>query len=245
MILFLSFFTGAMIYASVGFGGASLYLTLLSFGSSNHDSLAITAMGCNIVAVLSSHWTYLRAGYLRWKSAWPLIVSSVPAAFVGGIFKTGPSLFALLLGLSLVSAGILMLLKFHRENEAMPLEISWQFGGIAGAGIGLLSGVVGIGGGIFLAPLLSFKRIGRAKEIAALCALFILVNSFAGILARLLRLGTFPVDGRFEWLWLAVLLGALSGGWIGAKKLPDAWIRRIIAVIIICGGSNQLIKVLC
>ncbi|HCE43497.1 MAG TPA: hypothetical protein DET40_08105 [Lentisphaeria bacterium] len=244
MILFPSFFIGAMIYASVGFGGASLYLTLLSFGSTNHDSLAVTAMICNVIAVLSSHCTYLKAGYLRWKSAWPLIVASVPAAFVGGMFKTSPMIFALLLGLSLVTAGILMLLKFHREDEARPLEISWNFGGIAGAGIGLLSGVVGIGGGIFLAPLLSFRRTGKAKEIAALCALFILVNSLAGIFARLMRLGTLPVDVRLEWLWIAVLLGALAGGWIGATKLPNDWIKRIIAMVIIIGGINQLAKVL-
>jgi len=243
MILFPSFFLGAMIYASVGFGGASLYLTLLSFGSTNHDSLAVSAMICNVVAVLSSHCTYMKAGYLRWKSAWPLIVASVPAAFVGGMLKTSATVFALLLGMSLVTAGILMLIKFHREDESMPLEISWKFGGLAGAGIGLLSGVVGIGGGIFLAPLLSFKRIGKAKEIAALCALFILVNSLAGIFARLMRLGTLPVDARLEWLWIAVLLGALAGGWIGATKLPDVWIKRIIALIIICGGINQLAKV--
>ncbi len=78
-----------------------------------------------------------------------------------------------------------------------------------------------------------------------MCAIFILVNSLAGILARLTRLGTLPVDARLEWLWLAVLAGALTGGWIGAMKVPDKWIRRIIALVIICGCINQLAKTFC
>jgi len=241
MLLVAAFFCVALLYASAGFGGASLYLSVLSFVPGiHHDSLVLTAMVCNIIAVLFSAANYLRAGHLRPKSALPLLFASLPAAFLGGLFKTSHSLFCLVLGASLIAAGLLMLVRFPHSDDVPPLCLTWRFGLAAGAGIGLLSGLVGIGGGVFLAPALAFKKNGRAKEVSALCALFILVNSMAGAAARLVRLHHIPAGLPFAWLVAAVVAGACLGSWAGAFIVAPVWIRRAVAVIVICGGVNQL-----
>ncbi|MFZ5971911.1 MAG: sulfite exporter TauE/SafE family protein [Bacteroidota bacterium] len=236
-ILLIGFFFIALIYASVGFGGGSSYLALLAVMGVGYETLRPTALLCNIVVVTGGTFIFYREGKLDFKKAVPFVVASVPFAFLGGYWKIGESVFFLLLGLSLVLASVFLWIQ-PKEAEPSSVNRPWANAGLGGA-LGLLSGMVGIGGGIFLAPLLHLLRWDVAAKISALAGFFILVNSVGGLAGQWARLGTLDFEFILPLLG-AVLAGGQVGSRLGARKFTGLYIKRITAVLILLAGINIL-----
>lgn len=238
------FFFIAMMYSSVGFGGGSSYLAILALYGTGYLVTRSTSLLCNIIVVASGTYILHKNNHLDWKKSLPLTLASVPMAFVGGFLPIEERSFYLLLGSTLLLAALLTwfqpkpkteLDKGYGKNRAL-------FNSGIGGGIGFLSGMVGIGGGIFLAPVLYITRWGGPKAIAATSSLFILVNSIAGLAGQVAK-PDFTVDWRFSLkLMLCVFLGGQLGTRIGAVKLPAVWVRRATAVLILYVGIGLLQK---
>jgi uncharacterized membrane protein YfcA len=216
----------------VGHGGASGYLAVLSLAGTEQKHMASTALILNVLVASLSVLTYARAGHLHWRAVWPFIALSVPAAFLGGMMPlSGPiylGILALVLAYSAVELGMrTRKVLSHGETKAPPLAVALPLG----AGIGWLSGTVGVGGGIFLSPLMLLKRWATPQETSAVSALFIVVNSIAGIAGRLAG-GNFEVASCWH-LIAAGFLGGLIGSHLGANALSRIAICRVLAVVLI------------
>ena len=240
------FLITALLYASVGFGGGSTYNALLVLAGADYRLLPSIALVCNIIVVAGGTWRFSNAGHLRLKRLAPFVIASVPAAFIGGRIPVSETDFIGLLGLSLLLAGLR--LAFDRspplENVAgkrVNLALSVSVGG----GIGLLSGLVGIGGGIFLAPILYLLRWGNAREIAGTCSLFILVNSLSGLAGQLLKLGDLNLLAGFAAYWPlfpAVFVGGQIGSRLGSVGLKSSMIQRLTAVLVLYVAARLLMR---
>ncbi len=230
--LILFFFLIALIYSSAGFGGGSSYLAVLALYDLPYTAIRSTALLCNIAVVSQSTLTYHRNGLVPWGRALPIVLTSVPMAFIGGMRPLHARTFYLLLGSALLLAAVLMAWRLRRgELQAAPTLPRWS-SPLIGAGIGLLSGLVGIGGGIFLSPVLHLTGWDGPRRIAATTSLFILLNSAAGLVGQVLN-----PDFQFEaaltlWLVLAVLAGGMAGTRFTIHKASPAAIRGITAVLI-------------
>lgn len=232
----LAFFVTAALYASVGFGGGSTYTALLALTISDISLVPILSLCCNIAVVgLGSYWAMARRAF-NWRLAAPFIIGSVPFAFIGGLMPLSDNVYLLLLATSLLLAGLRLMFigdgevaqPAPRQNTALAFAI--------GAGLGLLSGMVGIGGGIFLAPILHYLRWSHAKAIAALSSFFILVNSVSGLIGQLVKTGTEVLPmlvGTLIPLLLMVVLGAVLGGRILLERFSQTHMRRVTALLII------------
>jgi len=230
-ILIISFFFIALCYSAAGFGGGSSYLAILAFAGMGMTALRPTALLCNIIVVAGGTFLFQKAKYIDEKKALPLIIPSIPMAFIGGYWPITQSFFFILLGTSLLASAILLWVQptfsDHNNISNNPL-----LNGIIGGAIGLLAGLVGIGGGIFLAPVLHLTRWGDAKHIAAMTSLFILVNSISGLIGQSLQT-SIEIDVMFILPLLAVVF---IGGQIGSR-LSINWfnhrlIKRITAILI-------------
>ncbi|MDO9261107.1 MAG: sulfite exporter TauE/SafE family protein, partial [Flavobacteriaceae bacterium] len=182
----LGFFAIALLYSSVGFGGGSSYLAILALTPILFTEIRSISLLCNIAVVSGGTYIFAKNGYFNWKKMIPLVIFSVPMAFLGGYLKISQSLFFILLGISLLIASISMFVNFKNEED-IPQYYKKNVlrDGFFGGCIGLLSGMVGIGGGIFLAPLLHLIKWDTSKKIAATASFFILVNSIAGLLGQI------------------------------------------------------------
>ncbi len=208
------FFFTALLYSSAGFGGGSTYLALLVLFGFDYTEIPGIALLCNIVVVGAGTFRFLRTGTLSLRRALPFILGSIPFAYWGGRIPIGRSLFFVLLGIALLIAGLRLLFSehFHLEKTGQKQRPLGSLCALAiGAAIGFFSGLVGIGGGIFLAPLLYFLRWGKAREIAATASLFILLNSLSGLIGQWQKGHMLPFDIGFIPLALAVS----TGGWLG------------------------------
>ena len=233
------FFLIALIYSAAGFGGGSSYLAVLTLFPLEFTEVRMVALLCNIVVVSGSVYVFYQNDFLRIRKILPLVLLSVPFAYFGGSLKINQSIFFIILGLTLFIAAILMLIKKQDKTVKFPPYIN----GIIGGGIGFLSGLVGIGGGIFLSPLLYLSRWNIPKVIAATTASFILVNSVAGLIGQVHTNG-FSVDFQVVVL---LLITVLIGGQIGSR-LTASWInpqivRRITAFLILFVSLRILWKV--
>lgn len=224
----------AALYASVGFGGGSTYNALLVLAETDYRVLPAIALTCNIIVVTGGTLRYAREGVMPWRRALPIALIAAPFAWAGGRAPISQDMFIGLLGLGLMIAGLLMLVQRDREITDTR-RTGWQDYGI-GAGIGYFSGLVGIGGGIFLSPFLHLTRWGQARPIAATASLFILINSIAGLAGQLMKLGGAGVEAAAAAYWplaLAVLVGGQLGTHLGLRLLSEAWIRRVTAVLVL------------
>jgi uncharacterized protein len=247
MTLIAAFFATALLYASVGFGGGSTYTALLALGGTDYQLLPFVSLACNVIVVTGGTLRYARARLIPWRRVMPLVVASAPLALLGGLTPIKQPLFIALLGLSLFAAGMLLLLQ--REPKFAPAERrpNLVLDVMIGAGIGYLSGLVGIGGGIFLAPLLHLMRWGEARTIAASASLFILINSVAGLIGQGIKLGDAGLFARVTDYWplaVAVLIGGQIGSWAGIKVLSQPLVRRATGVLILYVASQLIWKML-
>ena len=232
-LLCISFFVIALVYSSVGFGGGTSYIAILAVMSVSFELLRPTALLCNIVVVTSGSFIFYREGLLDLKKNWPFLLASVPFAFLGGYWKVKQDTFFVTLGITLILAAILLWFQNSFQAKGFPSKASdkpvLQFG--LGGGIGFLSGMVSIGGGIFLSPILHLLNWDQAKKISALASVFILVNSISGLAGQLLQ------ESVIDWKFVAPLLGSVFiggqiGSRLGAKKFNEVYIKRITAVLI-------------
>jgi len=242
-LLALAFFITALLYASVGFGGGSTYNALLVLGQADYRILPAIALLCNIIVVAGGVWRFGGAGHLRLRRIAPFVLTSVPLAWVGGRLAVSEELFVGLLGATLAAAGLRMI--FQREHIATdpPSDQPVWLAALIGAGLGFLSGLVGIGGGIFLAPILHFLRWDTAKAIAGACSFFILVNSLSGLAGQLMKLGDMQLINRLADYWMvfpAVLIGGQIGSRLGASGLSETLLRRITAALVLYVAARLL-----
>ena len=229
IILSILFFVTAVLYSSVGFGGGSTYLALLLIWGVPYFIFPLVALSCNIIVVSGNCFNYIRAGNLNLKLLIPYLIGSIPLAFIGGSLPIEKRLFEILLFLILTTAGILLLLNFRAYDNKeesyrkVPIIISILIGGV----LGFISGVVGIGGGIFLSPMLFLIRAGKPKHIVTTASLFILINSFSGIMGQITKNAVLNEISNYWYLLLIVLVGGQLGNFLNLKIFPT----RILALV--------------
>ena len=228
----------AFLYASVGFGGATGYLVAMSFFGIPPKIMASTALLLNILVASISFTSFYRAGHLRRSLLIPFLLTSVPAAFLGGTFKITDEIYSILLYAVLTFVAIRLLFFSNKQEDSPslhPLPLIWSLA--IGLGIGLLSGMVGIGGGIFLSPIIIFARWGTPKQASAVAAAFIVLNSISGLIGRFTG-GTFQLDTFSLSLIPLGLLGALAGSYWGALRFSGLSLRRAVGMIMSFAVSN-------
>ena len=244
IILSILFFVTAILYSSVGFGGGSTYLALLLIWEIPYFILPVIALSCNIIVVSGNCFNYIRAGNINFKLLFSYLVGSVPLAYFGGSLPVEEKLFEILLFLVLASAGILLLFNFksYEDREEsyrkIPVSISILIGGI----LGFISGVVGIGGGIFLSPILFLIRAGRPKYIVTTASLFILINSISGIIGQLTKNAVLAEIQDYWYLLLAVLLGGQVGNYLNLKIFPARILALVTAVLVLVVAARMGIR---
>ncbi|WP_323760443.1 sulfite exporter TauE/SafE family protein [Maricaulis sp.] len=224
----------AMAYAMVGFGGGSTYTALLVLADTDYRILPAISLACNITVVGGSVVQYARARLIPWQRLWPLIACSVPAAWLGGMLDIPERLFVTLLGLALLASALALIVR-RPDPAASPPRLMRGLTPALGGGIGLLAGLVGIGGGIFLAPLLYLLRWDGAKAIAASAATFILANSLAGLAGQAQRIVSSGDLAQLTAYWPllpAVLIGGQIGAWFGRTRASDTWLVRLTAALV-------------
>ncbi len=222
----------ALVYASVGFGGGSTYSALLALSDVDYRLIPVIALLCNIIVVTGGTIRFARAGLIDWRQVLPLVAVSAPLAFIGGLVPLKQSVFYLLLGSGLLLSSIVLLVRVETFNTwrlPQPLLLA-----VSGA-VGLLAGLSGIGGGIFMSPVLHLIRWADAKRIAAFASLYILINSITGIAGQLVKAGPVSLMNPAAEYWplmLAVLVGGQVGSYFVLKLLTPEWLRRLTAVLV-------------
>lgn len=238
------FFATAVLYASVGFGGGSTYNALLVLANTDFRALPILSLSCNILVVTGACIRFARARQVPWRGAILLALIAAPLAFLGGLTPIKEKSFLITLGASLIFAGLALLLPRAPERDCKPTRLSrWM--PLAVAPLGYLAGLVGIGGGIFLAPLLHLTRWTSARQIAATTSLFILVNSITGLAGQLIKAGPdrfAQTLGSGVWLLVAVVVGGQIGSVLALRILPERIIRWLTAALTLWAGSQLLLK---
>lgn len=237
-----AFFATALLYASVGFGGGSTYSALLALAGTDYLVLPILSLACNIVVVTGGTIRFARAGAVPWRGALSIALVAAPLAFLGGLTPIKQATFLALLGASLLFAAVALLLPANRDGETRP-QPPWLMP-LAAAPLGYLAGLVGIGGGIFLAPLLHLSRWDSARRVAATASVFILINSLSGLAGQLAKSGASAFAdalGQGLPLLLAVIVGGQVGGILALRYLPAQGIRWLTAGLTAWAGARLLL----
>lgn len=221
----------AALYASVGHGGASGYLAAMALAGVPHDVMRPSALLLNVVVSTIALVGFARVGAFRWRVFWPFAVTSVPAALVGGMVKVPAGAFKVLLGVALLCAAIRLLLVLRGDRGAPAREVPLTPSLGIGAGLGLLSGLTGVGGGIFLSPILVLARWADPRVTAGVSAAFILVNSVSGLVGQVSKGATLPWDQLGPWSAAAVA-GGVIGSQLGARRFNLIWLRRALAAVL-------------
>ena len=246
IILPILFFVTAILYSSVGFGGGSTYLALLLIWEIPYYILPVIALGCNIIVVSGNSFNYIKAGNLNLKLLTPYLIGSVPMAFIGGTLEIEKNIFEILLFFVLLISGLLLLFNFksYDDNENKYREIKYIYSIFIGSIIGILSGVVGIGGGIFLSPILFLIRAGLPKHIVTTSSIFILINSFAGIIGQLTK--SYVLNDILEYWYLLffVLIGGQIGNYLNLKILPTRFLALITSCLVILVAIRMGLKII-
>ena len=241
--LLVFFFVIACVYASVGFGGGSSYLAIMALYAMPFKEMRLAALICNIIVVAGGTLVYIKHKQVNWRKILPLVVLSIPAAFLGAKLKLSQELFFIILGCSLLLASVLLWIQTkYSDKEFEAKEDTYVKDGLIGGVIGFLSGMVGIGGGIFLSPILNLSKWDTSKKIAATASFFILVNSIAGIAGQLVDAPDNINYKQIGLLCAAVLVGGQIGSRISALKFDHLWVRRITAVLVFIAGIEVLNK---
>jgi len=244
IILSILFFVTAILYASVGFGGGSTYLALLLIWNIPYHIFPIIALICNIFVVSGNSFNYIKAGNLNLKLLIPYLIGSIPLAFIGGSVPIEKNIFEIFLFIVLAIAGTLLLINFksYDDNEStyrnIPIFISILIGGI----LGFVSGVVGIGGGIFLSPILFLIKAAKPKHIVTAASLFILINSISGVLGQLTKNIVLSDISSYWYLFLIVIIGGHIGNFLNLKMFPTRLLALITSTLVLFVAIRMGIK---
>lgn len=231
-------FAVALLYSTVGHAGASGYLAAMALFGVAPAVMKPTALTLNVLVSLVAATKFYRAGFFSWRVFWPFALTSIPASFIGGSLTLPGHIYKLIVGVVLLYSALRLFLIAKRPDREKPNQAPLWIALTFGAALGLLSGLTGVGGGIFLSPLLLLMGWAKTKETAAVSAVFILVNSTAGLLGHVSAVASVP-RAIFFWAPLAVI-----GGWIGSelgtRKLPVPQIRQWLAVVLILAGLKLI-----
>lgn len=238
-ILAIAFFIVALLYASVGFGGGSGYLAAMSLASVSPDVIRPTALTLNIMVSTIGTWKFTRAGHFSARIFWPIAAMSIPFAFLGGRITLSIHIYEPLVGFILLYAAVRLYRSTNDDSLPAVRPLPIWVAMLAGAGIGLLSGLIGVGGGIFLSPLLLLAGWADTRKTLGISATFVLANSISGLIGLLSQVNTLPQGLPF---WIAA---AVIGGWIGAeygsKRFGPTLLRRLLAVVLLIAGAKMII----
>ena len=245
IILSVFFFITAILYSSVGFGGGSTYLALLLIWDIPYYIFPVIALICNIIVVTGNSINYVRAGNHNFKLLTPFLIGSIPMAFFGGTLKIDKEIFEILLFLVLSTAGFLLLFnnKAYENKKIIIRKINFVISIIIGSILGLISGVVGIGGGIFLSPILFLLKADKPKNIVTTASLFILVNSISGVFGQLTKESIFIELIIYLPLFLSVLIGGLLGNYINLKIFSNRVLALITSLLVIFVAMRMGLKI--
>ena len=236
LLIILAIFIGAVLYSSVGHGGASGYLAVMAFLGVVPEVTRPTALVLNLFVASIGTYQVWRAGYFSWRTFWPFAATSIPFAFVGGTIHLPTNAYKIVLGVVLVLAAARLAWKFTSDDYAKQPNIFIAL--LIGAVIGLLSGLVGVGGGIFLTPVLLLAHWAETKTAAGVSAMFILVNSIAGLAGNYAQLTALP---QSVWFWIAAAVaGGIVGSTLGAKKFDSLMLRRVLALVLLFAGAKLM-----
>ena len=245
IILSIFFFITAILYSSVGFGGGSTYLALMLIWDIPYYIFPIIALFCNIIVVSGNSINYVRSGNLSYNLLLPYLIGSIPFAFFGASITITKELFEILLFIILAIAGIFLFIesKSFNNNEIKINKIPKILSIIIGSVIGFISGVVGIGGGIFLSPFLYLMKAGYPKQIATTASLFILINSIFGVAGQLTKDIVFNEFLNFWPLFFIVLIGGQIGNFLNIKFLSNKTLALITSLLVIFVASRMAFKI--
>ena len=236
LLLTLAFFVGAVLYSSVGHAGASGYLAAMAFVGLPAATMRPTALVLNLLVASIASVRFARAGFFSWRLLWPFALGSVPFAYIGGGITLPGHWYRILVGVVLWAAAIRLWLNLsvNRAERQPPLYVAI----ICGAGIGLLAGLTGTGGGIFLSPLLLFLRWAETRQTGGVAAAFILLNSLAGLAGNPASFAHLPSQLP---LWAgAVVIGGLAGAELGSRRIGTPAFRRVLGVVLLVAGGKLI-----
>jgi len=240
LVIAILFFAAAALYASVGHAGASAYLAVMGLYSFAPSVMKPTALALNILVALVATLKFYRAGLFSWRLFWPFAVVSVPAAFIGGATTLPADWYKVVVGIVLLSAAVWMFL-----SSLKPLKVAlhspplWA-ALVAGLAIGFLSGLTGVGGGIFLSPLILYLGWAETRATSGIAAPFILVNSIAGLLGHFSSVAQLPPNIP---IWgVAVVLGGWIGASYGSRRAPPPVLRRLLALVLIVASVKLILS---
>ena len=245
IILSILFFITAILYSSVGFGGGSTYLALLLIWDIPYFIFPIIALLCNIIVVSGNSFNYIRAGNHNFKLILPFLIGSVPLAFFGGTLKIEKDIFEILLFFVLSIAGVLLLInnKSYENNNFIIKKLNFLNSLVIGSVLGLISGIVGIGGGIFLSPILFLLRAEKPKIIVTTASLFILVNSISGVFGQITKENIITEISNYIPLFICVFLGGLLGNYLNLKIFTSRVLAIITALLVVFVSIRMGIKI--
>ena len=235
IILSILFFVTAILYASVGFGGGSTYLALMLIWDIPYYIFPVIALICNIFVVSGNSFNYIKAGNLNLKLLLPYLIGSIPLAFIGGSLQIDKNLFEIFLFIVLAIAGTLLLINFksYDDNETTYRNVPIFISILIGAILGFVSGVVGIGGGIFLSPILFLIKAAKPKHIVTAASLFIFINSISGVIGQLTKNIVLSDISNYWYLFLVVIIGGHIGNYLNLKIFPTRLLALITSVLVL------------
>lgn len=230
-------FIVAFLYASVGHGGASGYLALMALFSFNPAIMKSSSLVMNIFVSFIAFFQFYRGGHFKWKLLLPFIITSIPASFIGAYITLDELTYKKILGVLLIFPILRLLGIIGKESDTIK-ELNWLWALSIGAIIGLLSGMIGIGGGIILSPIILLLHWGNMKQTAAVSALFIFLNSIAGLVGLMLK-GTAIDDNIYNWVLIAIA-GGMAGAYIGRKFLSTKALKAILSLVLVIASIKLL-----
>lgn len=228
----------AFFYAAVGHGGASGYLALMALFSFSPEVMKPTALLLNLFVAAISFYQYWRAGHFHARLFIAVAAGSIPLSFIGGALEVDAHVYKLILGVFLLVA-VLKMINVFGQNNAQRIPVSWGGGIFTGALIGFFSGLIGIGGGIILSPVILLFRWSTIRQAAAVSALFIWVNSAAGLAGQ--YTAGIRLDPNAWWFVLCAVVGGLAGGYFGSKRMNNQTLRNLLAFVLFLAALKLLL----
>lgn len=236
ILIVFAIFVVAILYSSVGHGGASGYLAVMAMLSVAPDVTRPTALVLNLFVASIATVQFYRAGHFSWSLFWPFAATSIPFAFLGGMIQLPTGVYKIVLGFVLLLAAARLAWSFASDAETVPPKIWMAL--FIGAFIGLMSGLVGVGGGIFLTPVLLLMNWSETKTAAGVSALFIFVNSASGLAGNYSQVSVLP---SAAWMWVvAAVLGGVIGSLLGATRFDSLMLRRVLALMLVFAGVKLI-----